>query len=86
MPRLPESAAPARALDLAGPPPAYSEVGELDIFRPESVEYARRLSAAGVCAEWHVYPGCPHGFDRVATGAGVTRRSRADRIRIRKSL
>jgi acetyl esterase/lipase len=85
-PDVPESAAPARARDLAGLAPAYIEVGELDIFRDESVVYARRLSAAGVSAELHVHPGCPHGFDRVAPAASVTRRSRADRLRVLKTL
>jgi acetyl esterase/lipase len=85
-PDVPESAAPARARDLAGLAPAYVEVGELDVFRDESVAYARRLSAAGVSAEPRVHPGCPHGFDRVAPAASVTRRSRADRIRVLKNL
>jgi acetyl esterase/lipase len=85
-PGVPEAAAPARARDLAGLPPAYIEVGELDIFRDEAIEYARRLSAVGVSAELHVHPGCPHGFDRVAPAADVVRRSRADRIRVLTSL
>jgi acetyl esterase/lipase len=85
-PGVPESAAPARARDLAGLAPAYIEVGELDIFRDEAIEYARRLSAADVSAELHVHPGCPHGFDRVAPAADVVRRSRADRIRVLTSL
>jgi acetyl esterase/lipase len=80
------SAAPARALDLAGLAPAYVEVGELDIFRDEAIEYARRLSGAGVSAELHVRPGCPHGFDRAAPAADVTRRSRADRLRVLASI
>jgi acetyl esterase/lipase len=85
-PDVPVAAAPARARDLAALPPAYVEVGELDIFRDEAIEYARRLSAAGVSAELHVHPGCPHGFDRVAPGADVVRRSRADRLRVIASL
>jgi acetyl esterase/lipase len=85
-PDVPESAAPARARDLAGLAPAYIEVGELDIVRDEAVVYARRLPAAGVSAELHVHPGCPHGFDRVAPAASVTRRSRADRLRVLKTL
>jgi acetyl esterase/lipase len=85
-PGVPGPAAPARARDLAGLPPAYVEVGELDIFRDEAIEYARRLSAAGVSAELHVHPGCPHGFDRAAPTADVTRRSRADRLRVLASL
>jgi acetyl esterase/lipase len=79
---VPYAAAPARAGDLAGLPPAYVEVGELDIFRDESIDYARRLSGAGVPAELHVHPGCPHGFDRAAPASDVARRSRADRIRV----
>jgi acetyl esterase/lipase len=78
---VPETAAAARARDLAGLPPAYLEVGELDIFRDEVIQYARRMAAAGTPIELHVHPGCPHGFDRAAPGADVTRRSRADRLR-----
>ncbi len=83
---VPQSAAPARALDLASLPPTYIEVGELDIFRDEDIEYARRLAAAGNSVELHVHPGCPHGFDRVTPDADVVRRARADRIRALKSF
>jgi acetyl esterase/lipase len=74
-------AAPARATDLDGLPPTYVEVGELDIFRDESIEYARRVANAGTSVELHVHPGCAHGFDRMNPDADVVRRSRADRIR-----
>jgi acetyl esterase/lipase len=57
-------------------------VGELDIFRDEGIDYARRAAAAGVSVELHVHPGCPHGFDRAAPGADVARRSCADRLRV----
>jgi acetyl esterase/lipase len=79
-------AAPARALELAGLPPAYVEVGELDAFRGEDVAYAGRLAAAGVSTELHVHPGCPHGFESFAPGTDVARRSRADRERVLRSL
>jgi acetyl esterase/lipase len=75
-------AAPARAADLAGLPPAYVEVGELDAFRDEDVDYARRLSAAGVPAELHVHPGCPHAFEAFAPESDVAQRSTADRLRV----
>jgi acetyl esterase/lipase len=78
----PSAAAPARAASLAGLAPIYLEVGELDIFRDEDIEYARRAAAAGVSVELHVHPGCPHGFDRAAPGAAVVRRARADRLRV----
>jgi acetyl esterase/lipase len=80
-PDVPASAAPARALDLAGLPSTYLEVGGLDIFRDEDIEFARRLAAAGVSVELHVHPGCPHGFDLIAPDADVARRARADRLR-----
>ncbi|MBN6053097.1 alpha/beta hydrolase [Nonomuraea sp. RK-328] len=56
-------AAPARAADLAGLPPAFVDVTELEIFRDEALDYARRLAEAGVSTEFHLYPGGFHGFD-----------------------
>jgi acetyl esterase/lipase len=79
-------AAPARAVDLAGLAPAYVEVGELDIFRNENVEYARRLAAAGVSTELHVRPGAPHGFDAAGPETALARRAMADRHRIITAL
>jgi len=83
---VPGAAAPARAADLSGVAPLYLEVGELDIFRDEGIEYARRVAAAGVSAELHVHPGCPHGYDRISPATGVARRSRADRLRVLASV
>lgn len=79
-------AAPARADDLAGLPPAYLDVGGLDIFASEDVGYAHRLIAAGAPAELHVYPGCPHAFDLLAPGADVSQRVIAHRVRYLASL
>ncbi|QGP81293.1 alpha/beta hydrolase fold domain-containing protein [Sphingobium sp. CAP-1] len=56
-------AAPARAGDLSGLPPAFVAVGALDLFLAEDMDYARRLIEAGVATELHVYPGAYHGFD-----------------------
>jgi acetyl esterase/lipase len=79
---VPASAAPARAADLSGLPPTYIEVVELDIFRNEAIEYARRIALTGTSVELHVHPGCPHGFDRISAQADVVRRARADRLRV----
>lgn len=65
-------AAPARAADLAGLPPTFLSVGQLDPFCDENLEYARRLLEAGVPTELHVYPGAFHGFDVLAPSARVS--------------
>jgi acetyl esterase/lipase len=79
-------AAPARAVDLVGLAPAYLDVGELDIFRDEDVEYCRRLGVAGVSVELHVHPGVAHGFDMALADAQVTQRALADRCRTLMAL
>ena len=56
-------AAPSRAEDLSGLPPAWIGVGTLDLFHDEDVEYARRLQDAGVPCELKVVEGAFHGFD-----------------------
>jgi acetyl esterase/lipase len=74
-------AAPARLADFSGLAPAYIDVGDLDIFRDESIAYAGGLARAGVPIELHVHPGCPHGFERFVPNAGVAERAMADRAR-----
>jgi acetyl esterase/lipase len=83
---VPGYAAPARAQDVSGLPPTYVDVGDLDIFCLEDVEYARRIAATGTPVELHVHPGVPHGFEVFAPQADVSRRTRADRIRVLRSL
>lgn len=72
-------AAPSRATDLSGLPPASIFVGELDVFLDEDIDYARRLIAAGVRTELHLYPAVHHGFDVHHPGAATSRRFIADR-------
>jgi acetyl esterase/lipase len=74
---VPYTAAPARATDLSGLPPAYVSVGTADGFRDEDVDYALRLNQAGVPCELHVYPGAPHGY-QIAVGSGLAQRSARD--------
>ena len=78
---VPPVASPARLANFTGLPPAYIEVGDLDIFRDESIAYALGLAEAGVPIELHVHPGAPHGFERFVPDAGVARRAMADRVR-----
>ncbi|MFZ5704756.1 MAG: alpha/beta hydrolase [Pseudomonadota bacterium] len=56
-------AAPARATDLSGLPPAFIYTGALDLFLEEDLDYARRLARAGVPVEFHLFPGAFHGFE-----------------------
>ena len=69
--RIPSHAAPARATDLSGLPPAIVVVGTVDGFRDEDIEYATRLNQAGVPTELHVYPGAPHGFSLFGDAAAA---------------
>ncbi|MDQ0834576.1 acetyl esterase [Streptomyces achromogenes] len=60
-PDLPAYAAPARAADLTGLPPAFVYVCEFDPLRDEGMIYAQRLVQAGVTTGLHLYPGTFHG-------------------------
>jgi acetyl esterase/lipase len=74
------SAAAARCTDLGGLPPAWIDVGELDALRDESIDYARRLLAAGVAVDLHVNPGCFHASEVFVPGAASSRRIVAARV------
>lgn len=65
-------AAPSRATDLAGLPPAFIDVGSAEVFRDEAVSYATQLWASGVQAELHVWPGGFHGFNLLAPNATLS--------------
>lgn len=73
-------AAPARATDLSNLPPTLIQVGELEVFRDESIDYAARLLQAGVSTELHVYPGAYHGWELFAPNAAVSQRTIGERM------
>jgi len=74
-------AAPARAENLAGLPPAFVSTMEFDPLRDEGITYALRLLQAGVSVELHQYPGTFHGSAMVTTAA-VSRRQAAETIEV----
>jgi acetyl esterase/lipase len=74
-------AAPARATDLSGLPPAFIDVGSAETFRDEDVAYASRLWQAGGQAELHVWPGGFHGFDGFVPDAAISRDAQEARLR-----
>lgn len=73
-------AAPARATDLSGLPPAFIDVGSAETFRDEDVAYASRIWAVGGVAELHVWPGGCHGFDNFAPNAPISQQARNARL------
>jgi acetyl esterase/lipase len=79
-------AAPARATDLSNLPPAYIDVGGLDLFRDEDVAYATRLQQCGVPVELHVVPGVPHAFDILAPESSAGRQVTESRLRFLSAL
>lgn len=74
---VPCYAAAARATDLHGLPPALIVTTTLDLFLEENLEYARRLTRAGVPVELLVYPGAYHGF-QMAGDSDINRRYERD--------
>lgn len=68
-------AVPSRADSLAGLPPTYTCVGQLDLFRDETIEYVTRLAQAGIDVEFHLYPGCFHCFEVFVPEAEVSQRA-----------
>ncbi len=72
------SASRATVEQLAGLPPTYINVGDLDLFVDEDVEYGRRLRLAGVPVELHVYPGAFHGSNNSVSRSELSRRWKAD--------
>ena len=66
---VPVYAAPGRATDLSGLPPAYVSTAENDPLRDEGILYALRLLQAGVSVELHQFPGTFHGSALVTTAA-----------------
>lgn len=70
-------AAPARATDLSGLPPAYITSAEFDPNRDEAIAYALRLLEAGVSVELHQWAATFHGSQAILS-ADVSQRQLAE--------
>jgi acetyl esterase/lipase len=77
---VPALAAPARADDVSGLPPAYVVTCEFDPLRDEGIDYAHRLMQAGVPVELHSYAGTFHGCPGAAASTAIAARMVADRL------
>jgi acetyl esterase/lipase len=74
-------AAPARATDLSGLPPAYVSTMAFDPLRDEGIAYGLALLAAGVPVELHLFPGTFHGSTLIE-GAAISRREITERVAV----
>ena len=83
---VPYHAAPARAEDVSGLPPAYISTMEYDPLRDEGIEYALKLLRAGVNVELHSYPGTFHGSSMVPTAAVSQRAMQETLVVLRRAL
>jgi acetyl esterase/lipase len=79
-------AAPARAKDLTGLPPAYVSTMEFDPLRDEGILYALRLLQAGVPVELHNFPGTFHGSGMIANADVSQRGAREAMDALRRAL
>ncbi len=77
--RVSPYAAPSRATDLAGLPPAFVTAYELDALRDENIAYAQRLLSAGVPTDLHVYTGAFHSCTWLSQ-TGISQRILGDLI------
>ena len=71
---VPVYAAPGRVSELTGLPPTFIGIAGQDVLRDEDLSFADRLVRSGVRTEVHLYSGAPHGFERSAPRANVSRR------------
>ena len=79
-------AAPARAKELAGLPPAYVSTMEFDPLRDEGIRYAARMLEAGVSVELHSYAGTFHGSALATTAEPSVRNAREVATILRHAL
>jgi acetyl esterase/lipase len=83
---VPIYAAPARATDLRGLPPAYLSTAENDPLRDEGIAYALGMLQAGVSVELHQFPGTFHGSALVTQAAVSRRAAQESSVVLRRAL
>lgn len=64
--------APARRADFTGLCPVFTFIGELDLFRDETLALVSSLTHSGVPVEFTLYPGCFHAFEYYCPEASIS--------------
>ena len=72
----PEYASPGHRKELAGLPQTYLETAEFDPLRDEGLEYAARLTSAGVNVDLNATSGTVHGYELAANNPSVEKSMR----------
>ena len=75
-----QHSSPAIATNLKGLPPAYIDVGEMDMFCDEDLDFVKRLGEADVRVEFHLWPGVYHGAEIFAPDAPISKNIVATRL------
>lgn len=66
-------AAPTRLTDFYGLPPAYTFVGDGELFYAETVQYIENLKKSGIPASVDVYHSDMHAFDMMGPDTPLSR-------------
>ena len=70
-------AAPLRG-EMAGLPPTFIQLAELDVLRSDGERMAAKMRAGGVDVTLTTYPGMLHGFMRLTEAVAISRQAVAD--------
>ncbi|MEV5413719.1 alpha/beta hydrolase fold domain-containing protein [Thermopolyspora sp. NPDC052614] len=65
--------APGRATNLTNLPDTFIAVAQFDVLRDEGIDFARRLLAANVPVNLHLYARAFHAWDRFAAASALSR-------------
>jgi len=74
---VPIYAAPGRAADYTGLPPACSFVGSIDPFLDETVAYMENLKKSGAAVHFKIFDGCFHAYDQMCRKTDIVKQTLA---------
>ena len=72
---VPHYAAPARAKNFAGLPPACTFVGSIDPFYDETVTFVNMIKESGTPVQFKIFDGCFHAFEEMCIGTNIAKQA-----------